>query len=192
MSQIDSAETLHRELVQLIAQRAYERRRPGVSSGDSDFYIDTKFVSLHPRGAYCIGQLILKRLKALDCHTVARMSIGAIHIDSAIAALSAEAGLKAQRETEARDAAAITAGRNFLASEAMQCTECHQFRKPDEDASAPDLTGYGSREWLMGIMGHPKHDRFYGKRNDRMPSFGETSRLTARELELLIRWLRGD
>lgn len=91
LSQIDSAETLHRELVQLIAQRAYERRRPGVSSGDSDFYIDTKFVSLHPRGAYCIGQLILKRLKELDCHTVGGMSIGGIPIVSVIAALSDEA-----------------------------------------------------------------------------------------------------
>jgi len=110
----------------------------------------------------------------------------------ALAALSAEAGLKAQRDTEGKDSAAITAGRNFLASEAMQCTECHQFRKPDEDASAPDLTGYGSREWLLGILGNPKHDRFYGKRNDRMPSFGEDKILDAQALGLLADWLRGD
>jgi hypothetical protein len=55
----------------------------------------------------------------------------------------------------------------------MRCTECHQFRKTDEDASAPDLTGYGSREWLIGIINDPTHDRFYGKRNDRMPGLCE-------------------
>ena len=53
----------------------------------------------------------------------------------------------------------------------MRCTECHQFRKRDEDATAPDLTGYGSREWLTAFVGNPAHERFYGKRNDRMPAF---------------------
>ena len=34
-----------------------------------------------------------------------------------------------------------------MSSEAMRCTECHQFHKSDEDATAPDLTDYGSREF---------------------------------------------
>ena len=74
----------------------------------------------------------------------------------------------------------------------MRCTECHAFRKPDEDASAPDLTGYGSREWLMGILSDPAHDRFYGKRNDRMPRFGADRVLDDRSLGLVADWLRGD
>jgi ubiquinol-cytochrome c reductase cytochrome b subunit len=113
-------------------------------------------------------------------------------LSKVIAALSAEAGLKGQRATELKDAATITAGRNLLASEEMRCTECHQFRKPDEDATAPDLTGYGSREWLMAILTNPKHERFYGKRNDRMPAFGEDRILDAQAIGLLADWLRGD
>lgn len=109
-----------------------------------------------------------------------------------IAALSAEAGLKPQRDTELKESAAITEGRTLLASADMRCTECHQFRKPDEDATAPDLTGYGSREWLMAILTNPKHERFYGKRNDRMPAFGEDKILDAQALGLLADWLRGD
>jgi len=44
----------------------------------------------------------------------------------------------------------------------------------------------------MEFLKNPGHDRFYGKRNDRMPAFGKTSRLSARDLDLLIRWLRGE
>jgi ubiquinol-cytochrome c reductase cytochrome b subunit len=90
----------------------------------------------------------------------------------AIAAVSAEAKLKAQRELDTRDDALIQEGRKVLAGDVLHCTECHQFRNKDEDATAPDLTGYGSREWLTGIIHSPKHTRFYGKRNDRMPAFG--------------------
>jgi mono/diheme cytochrome c family protein len=74
----------------------------------------------------------------------------------------------------------------------MRCTECHQFRKPDEDATAPDLTGYGSRGWLVSFISNPAHTRFYGRRNDRMPAFGEGQRLSAKEIGLLTDWLRGE
>jgi len=50
---------------------------------------------------------------------------------------------------------------------------CHQFRVKDEEATAPDLTGYASREWLVQFLTNPGHDRFYGSHNDRMPAFGE-------------------
>jgi ubiquinol-cytochrome c reductase cytochrome b subunit len=109
-----------------------------------------------------------------------------------IAALSAEAQLKSQREADQREAAAITEGRALLANDTMRCTECHQFRKPDEDASAPDLTGYGSREWLMGILSNPRHERFYGKRNDRMPAFAADQILDPQAIGLLADWLRGE
>ena len=86
----------------------------------------------------------------------------------------------------------IAEGRVLAGGDAMRCTECHQFRRQDEDASAPDLTGYGSREWLIAILSDPAHDRFYGKRNDRMPGFGKDQILDAQSIGLLADWLRGD
>jgi ubiquinol-cytochrome c reductase cytochrome b subunit len=108
------------------------------------------------------------------------------------AALAAEAQLPALVEADKRDAALIEEGRKFMTTDVARCTECHQFRKKDEDATAPDLTGYGSREWLIGIIANPKHERFYGSRNDRMPAFGEEKILDARSIELLADWLRGE
>jgi ubiquinol-cytochrome c reductase cytochrome b subunit len=106
------------------------------------------------------------------------------------AALSAEAQLPAQAEADQRDSALIEPGRTFMATETARCTECHQFRKKDADATAPDLTGYGSREWLIAIIANPKHERFYGKRNDRMPAFGDDKILDARSIGLIADWLR--
>lgn len=108
-----------------------------------------------------------------------------------IMAVSAEAGLPAQEAADRRDAAFIEEGRRLVGSEAMRCSECHQFRKVDEDATAPDLTGYGSRDWLVAIISNPKHERFYGRRSDRMPAFGEDKALTPEAIGLLADWLRG-
>jgi ubiquinol-cytochrome c reductase cytochrome b subunit len=108
------------------------------------------------------------------------------------AALAAEAQLPALAEADKLDTALIEEGRKFMTTDVARCTECHQFRKKDEDATAPDLTGYGSREWLIGIIANPKHERFYGTRNDRMPAFGEEKILDARSIELLADWLRGE
>ena len=109
-----------------------------------------------------------------------------------IKAVSAEAQLPSQKELDAKDATEIEEGRKFAVGEAMRCTECHAFRKPDEDAIAPDLTGWGSRQWLMDFLHDPKHERFYGKRNDRMPAFGAQQILDAKEIGLIADWLRGD
>ena len=109
-----------------------------------------------------------------------------------IAAISAEAELKSQRAIDQSETAVIAEGRVLAGGDAMRCTECHQFRRQDEDASAPDLTGYGSREWLISILSDPAHDRFYGKRNDRMPGFGKDQILDAQSIGLLADWLRGD
>ena len=111
-------------------------------------------------------------------------------LEKAIAALSAEAQLKSQRVIDEKDAALIVEGREAI--KALRCTDCHQFRSTDEDATAPDLTGYGSREWLVGIISNPKHDRFYRKKNDRMPAFAEDGILDAKQIGLIADWLRGD
>jgi len=109
-----------------------------------------------------------------------------------VAAISAEAELPDQRPADQAETALIAEGRTLAAGDVMRCTECHQFRKKDEEASAPDLTGYGSREWLIGIISNPAHERFYGKRNDRMPAFGKDEALDAQSIGLLTDWLRGD
>lgn len=114
-------------------------------------------------------------------------------------ALSAEAALPAQVEADRREAGVIDEGRKLLTGD-LGCTECHKFR--DEAGlvdEAPDLTGYGSKEWLIGMISDPGHDRFYTKdHNDGMPAFAadpshpENNVLTPQELELLADWLRGD
>ena len=54
------------------------------------------------------------------------------------------------------------------------------------------MTGYGSRNWMLGIVNDPAHERFYGKKNDRMPAFGKDEKLTRRQMERLVDWLRGE
>lgn len=107
-----------------------------------------------------------------------------------IAALSAEAKLPAQADLEKAEAAQIEEGRALVRSDEMRCTECHQFRKPDPDATAPDLTGYGSVEWLTEFIKDPAHDRFYAKRNDRMPSYGKDGKLDDKSIAIIVQWLR--
>jgi ubiquinol-cytochrome c reductase cytochrome b subunit len=110
-------------------------------------------------------------------------------LDKIVAALSAEAQLPAQMDRDEKEAAVIEEGRKLFDSETYRCSECHKFRKPNEDATAPDLTGYGSMEWLTAMISNPTHERFYGKRNDRMPAFGE-GKLDAQSIHLIVLWLR--
>ncbi|MDB6024350.1 MAG: menaquinol-cytochrome reductase [Verrucomicrobiales bacterium] len=109
-----------------------------------------------------------------------------------VMAVSAEAHLKLQEGADARDVAAIEEGRKLIATESMRCTECHQFQKKDEDATAPLLTGYGSRDWIVGIINNPKHEKYYGDRNDRMPAFGADKMLDETQIGLIADWLRHD
>ena len=50
----------------------------------------------------------------------------------------------------------------------------------------------GRASELPPIVNDPSHDRFYGKKNDRMPSFGRDEKLTTREIEIITDWLRLD
>ena len=109
-----------------------------------------------------------------------------------VKAVSAEAGLRHQQAEDAREASEIEEGRKLIGTDSMRCSECHQFRKVDEDATAPSLTGYGSREWLIGIIANPKHERFYGPRSERMPAFGSDKILSEQAIGLLADWLRGE
>jgi len=111
-------------------------------------------------------------------------------LEKVIAAVSAEAQLPDQRELDGRDSALIEAGR-MATRDTLNCTDCHAFRKPDPDVTGPDLSGWGSREWLVGIIHDPTHERFYGKSNDRMPRFGPEGVLDPGNIGLLADWLRG-
>ncbi len=110
---------------------------------------------------------------------------------AAIVALSAEARLKSQKAIDQRDEALIAKGTEHLIGSTLGCMECHKFHDDGEE-SGPNLTGYGSREWLLAFISNPEHERFYGDRNDRMPKFGEEKILTPQELGLVVDWLRGE
>jgi ubiquinol-cytochrome c reductase cytochrome b subunit len=107
-----------------------------------------------------------------------------------IAALSAEAELPSQLADDARDVVLIAEGRDLI-RDVMRCTDCHQFHNVDEDAIGPNLTGYGSRAWLIEFINNPAHEKFYGERNDRMPAFGADGILDSRAIEMIADWLRG-
>jgi ubiquinol-cytochrome c reductase cytochrome b subunit len=115
-------------------------------------------------------------------------------VEQIVAALSAEARLPSQAAEDAKDGAAIAAGRKLIQK---QCTDCHKFHDAGELGSAPDLTGYGSYDWLLGMISRPEAEHYYAGNNDRMPAFAEfkdpdRNRLSPRELELLVHWLRGE
>ena len=114
-------------------------------------------------------------------------------IEAVIVAMAAEAGLAAAGTPPA----VIEKGRGLVA-DGERCGSCHTFRDNGVAAgSAPDITGWGSREWLVGIIVDPTHERFYGDTNDRMPSFGKAEEgaapiLTRWQIEMIADWLRGD
>ena len=114
-------------------------------------------------------------------------------VDQLIKAISAEAKLPRQAKEDVADKADIEAGRELFFEDGFSCVDCHALDDwNSDDYSAPDLTGYGSREWMIGILHDPSHERFYGSKNDRMPAFGKDEKLTRRQMERIIDWLRGE
>jgi len=110
------------------------------------------------------------------------------------AALSAEAQLPGQAKLDAEQQELIAEGREMFSM--WGCTDCHRFHGKGTSVG-PELTGYGSREWLRAIIADPTEKRFYGERNDRMPAYappGEPAShlLSEEQLGLLVDWLRGD
>ncbi len=111
-------------------------------------------------------------------------------------ALAAEAGHVAVAEGSSATED-IKAGVALMADK-FGCFDCHHFKDKGELGSAPDLTGYASRDWLIGMIRNPLHERFYPEdHNDRMPAFAAEqddsagNQMTRLEVELLVDWLRG-
>ncbi len=123
-------------------------------------------------------------------------------LQSIVVALSAEAHLPAQADADkkAADEGTIEKGRAAIAEsfETSSCVDCHKFRDDGSLGTAPDLTGYGSLEWLKLMIGNPEHERMYEVGNDRMPAFAAhadnptANLLTAEQIDMLARWIRGD
>ncbi len=118
-------------------------------------------------------------------------------IEDVIIALSAEAHLPEQAELDARDRERIAAGTKLIKDDS-RCAQCHVFYDAGAAGSAPDLTGYGSRKWLVAFISNPAAERFYGQNNDRMPAFADhppgspQNELGPQAIELLADWLRHD
>ncbi|MCP4849654.1 MAG: c-type cytochrome [Verrucomicrobiaceae bacterium] len=87
-----------------------------------------------------------------------------------------------------------------LMFEDLECADCHGIQGEDE-GKGPSLTGYMSRDWMIRFVGDPSHADFYGKKNDRMPSFlgvkqedgtVKSGQLSRQDVELIVDWLRGE
>ncbi len=122
-------------------------------------------------------------------------------LQNLIIALSAEAALPSQAEADkaAESDGTLAKGRKALgeAFESSSCVDCHKFRDQGDLGAAPDLTGWGSKDWLVRFISDPAHEAFYRETNDRMPSFGTAPEnstkqplLTPTDLDLLSRLLR--
>ncbi len=114
--------------------------------------------------------------------------------DTTLIALSALAKLKSQAALDEADAERIEEGMELLVE---GCVDCHKVGDEGELGTGPDLTGYASREWTIGIIANPAAKRFYGEENDRMPAYATTddeskNLMTNHEIEMLADWLRGD
>jgi ubiquinol-cytochrome c reductase cytochrome b subunit len=104
--------------------------------------------------------------------------------------------LAAERHPGNSDPSSVAVGVELLTGD-LACIDCHRFHDEGDLGSAPDLTGYGSTEWLSAMLTNPAHERFYPDTNDRMPAFGATGddptgALTAGQIDLLVRWLISD
>ncbi len=89
MNELQHPEMMRQELIRLIAKRAFVRDRLSSSSvRKGGAFVDTKYVTLHPRGAAIVARIVLARLRELKLQSVGGMSVGGIPIVSAIVAMS--------------------------------------------------------------------------------------------------------
>ena len=83
------------------------------------------------------------------------------------------------------------------------CSQCHKTYEENKPViQAPDLRGYLTRDWLIGIIADPESSRFYGppvagrnSGNDAMPAYfrdAKEAMMSMTEIEILTDWLRGN
>jgi ubiquinol-cytochrome c reductase cytochrome b subunit len=105
-----------------------------------------------------------------------------------VLALSSQAKLSAQAELDRKDSVQIALGIQYMRNTSSGCAECHKFQ--DVGTDSPELTDWGSREWMIAFVNDPTHPRFFGRDNDRMPSYGTEKSLSQREIEMVVDWIR--
>ena len=83
----------NQELLQLLKDFAYREGTFKLSSGgESDYYIDAKTVTQHPRGMELIAESILEILQRYNVQAVGGPILGAVPIATAVAMLSGQRG----------------------------------------------------------------------------------------------------
>ncbi|GAB1343044.1 cytochrome b N-terminal domain-containing protein [Gemmatimonas sp.] len=107
---------------------------------------------------------------------------------SVVLALSSQAKLRSQQEADRRDSAQVAEGIAFMRNTSSGCAECHKFQEVGTDS--PELTDWGSRQWMIDFVNDPSHPRFFGRDNDRMPSYGPEKSLSQKEIEMVVDWIR--
>lgn len=123
-------------------------------------------------------------------------------VESVAIAISSLAELSYQQEADKADAEQIEAGMDLAINE-FSCIDCHKIGDEGDLGSAPDLTGYASRQWLIDFIANPRSERFYSPDNYEnpeglMPAFRghpedeSLNQLTAEELGMIADWLRSD
>ena len=83
-------------------------------------------------------------------------------------------------------------------TEDFGCTDCHKFHDKGKLGDAPELTGYGSPEWIAGIIGNPADEAVLWQAqrpHARLrPSATDPAQntLSSHQIEMLTDWLRGE
>jgi ubiquinol-cytochrome c reductase cytochrome b subunit len=115
--------------------------------------------------------------------------LGPDAINKVSAALAAESGLP----LAAADQALVEEGRAILQDESTGCAQCHQFHDVGSLGAAPKLTGYGSREWIMGMIRDPGGEEYYSHlapSRQKMPAFSD--HLSDEVIGRIADFLRGE
>ena len=82
------ADDARKQLLELILQHSFERRKVTLSSGkQSDFYLDLRTTLMRPRGLELAGQLLYEKLSAgAAVDSVGGMVVAAVPVVSAVLA----------------------------------------------------------------------------------------------------------
>ncbi|MHB1036312.1 MAG: cytochrome b N-terminal domain-containing protein [Pirellulales bacterium] len=150
-----------------------------------NYFGNTKFKNAEMAG------FVKDSIKSMEAEEKAEL------VQKLIPAVSSQAGLMSQRESDRKDAKQIAEGIE-LVKEVIGCVDCHRFQNKPGAGNAPNLTNWGSRQWIIDITANPKLKRFYSGENDRMPAFAEhptapeKNVLSQRDIGLIADWLRGE
>lgn len=115
---------------------------------------------------------------------------------SAVAAFLASFGRRPKDAPATADGAAkLARGKNIVTT---RCTNCHLFEGKGDDSDqglAPELSGWGSREWIRAQIANPSSKTTYrdhaldAERKGHMPRFD--AEIRNEDMDLLATWLYG-